>query len=110
MDAAAPPAAARERDVERLLCQAGGELRVRELRTARLQRFLDALLGGVVLGPRRALFLGRIPGRAKSGKLSALAEEARFRVLQGRGIARRAECGERAVDDARERANGSGWL
>jgi len=101
MDAAAPPAAARERDVERFLRKARGKLGVGELGAPSIERFLDTLLGGVVCGARRALFLGRIPGRAETGKLSALAEEARLRVLQGRGVAGRAECGKRAVDDAR---------
>ena len=101
MDAASPSTAARKRDVERLLCKTGRELRIGKLRAASLQRLLDALLGRVVGGARRTLFLRRIPGRPESGELSALAQETRFRVLQGRGIARRAECGERAVDDAR---------
>jgi hypothetical protein len=110
MEGAAGSAARRQRDVKRFLGKARRELGVGELRAPRIERFLDALLGGVVRGPRRTLFLGRSPGRAKSGKLPALAEEARFGVLEGRGIAGRAECGERAVDDALQRANGSGWL
>jgi hypothetical protein len=101
MDAASASSAARERDVERFLRKAGREPGVRELRAAGLERLLDALLRLVVGGSGRTLFLRGIPGRPKSGELSALAEEACFRVLQGRGIARRAECGERAVDDAR---------
>jgi hypothetical protein len=101
MDAAASPAAAGQRDIERLLRKARRKLRVGELGAPRIERFLDALLRGVVRGACRALFLGGIPGRAKTGKLSALAEKARFRVLQGRGVAGRAECGKRAVDDAR---------
>jgi hypothetical protein len=109
MDAAARAAAPGQGDVERFLGEARRELRIGELGAARLERLLYALLGRVVGGAGRALFLGRIAGRAKSGKLSALAEEARLCVLEGRGIARRAECGERAVNDARERANGSGW-
>jgi hypothetical protein len=101
MDAAAPSPAAGKRDVERFLCKAGGELRVGQLRAASLKRLLDALLGRVVGGTRRALFLRRIAGGPKRGELCTLAQETRFRILQGRGIARRAECGERAVDDAR---------
>jgi len=101
MDAAAPPAAAGQRDVERFFRKARRKLGVGEFGAARIERFLDALLGGVVRGACGALLLGGIPRRAETGKLPALAEEARLRVLQGRGVAGRAECGKRAVDDAR---------
>jgi hypothetical protein len=109
MDAAARAAAARQRDVERLLGEARRELGVGELGAARLECFLDALLRGIEGRPRGALFLGCASRGTERRELAALSEEPCLGVLEGRGIARRAECGERAVNDARERANGSGW-
>jgi hypothetical protein len=102
VDAAAAAAAARQRDIERLLGEAPGELGVGKLGAARLEGLLDALLRRVET--RAELLPGlrgnRLEGRLQRGQLAGLAEEARLGVLQGRGIARRAERGERARDDA----------
>jgi hypothetical protein len=55
--AAAAAPASRQRDVERFLGKARGQLGVGELAPARLERRLDALLGGVEFGAERlALF------------------------------------------------------
>src|SRR5262249_58677447 len=111
-------AAGGERDVERLLGQARAELLVRELSALAFQGLFTLLLGGVDPRPERlALFLGkRLERRLDGGQLARLADEAGFRVLEGRGIARRAERGERARDDAlkvlqaRRGASARGWL
>ncbi|MNC85924.1 hypothetical protein D3C83_15460 [compost metagenome] len=104
VDAAAPPAAAGERDVERLLGEPRGELRVGKLGAPRLERRLDRLLGLVEPRPEGlSLFRRkRLETPLQRRQLSRLAEEARLGVLQGRGIARRAERGERARNDAVE--------
>ena len=59
MDIAASAAAPRQRDVERLLGEAGAELRLGERRAPRLERRLDLLLGAVEGDARRAAFFGR---------------------------------------------------
>ena len=112
VDAAAPASAPWKGDIERLLGEALGEPCIGKLAAARLEGLLDALLGRVVSGPRGLSLLdGKRRKRfLKCKQVPVLAEEPRLRVLEGRGIAGRAECGERAVDDAREGANGSGWL
>ena len=65
---------------------------------------LDLLLGCVELRPEFALLLRGegLERRLQRGELARLAEETRLRVLERRGIARRAECGKRARDDAVE--------
>ena len=105
MDAAAAAAAAGQRDVERLLGEARGELGVRQLAAPRLERRLDLLLGGVELLRPRPCAAPREPTSASTASAVSsprLAEVARLRVLERRGIARRAEVGERPRDDAVE--------
>jgi hypothetical protein len=107
--AAASPAAAGQRDVERFLGEPRRQLFAGQLGAARFQPRFDALLGGVESGARGALFLGGFSARTEGGELPALAEIARFRVLERRRIARRREFRERALDDAFQGANGPGW-
>src|SRR5437588_12701367 len=101
MDAAAGPSARGQRDVERLFRKARVQLLAGELFAPRLERVLDRLLRGVELRALRPALLGRATG-TKCGELAPLAQEARLRVLQRRDVARRAERGERARDDAFE--------
>jgi hypothetical protein len=108
MHAAAATPARRERDVERLLGQPGGELAVGELGPLGLQRGLDALLGRVEGETRGLALLGRKLAErgTESRKLPGLAEVAGLYVLQRNGIAGRRELRKRALDDAVEGANG----
>src|SRR6185503_8461841 len=100
--AAAPPP--RKGDVERLLRQASGKLLLGEPGAPRLERGFDFLLCGVELRAELFAFFLRkgLERPLKGGQLTRFAEEARLGVLERRGIARRAERGERARDDALE--------
>src|SRR3989442_8743485 len=96
--AAATAAARGQRHIERLLGKPRRELLAGELVAPVLERGLDSLLGGVELRASHFALL-RSSLRTKCGQLARFAEEARFRVLEGRDITRRAERGERARND-----------
>jgi hypothetical protein len=105
MDAAAAATTPGKGDVERLLLEPGVELCAGELAAARLERRLDALLRRVE-GCARALALFSASPWAEGRELALLAQVARLGVLERRGIARRSEIAERALDDFVEGANG----